>query len=91
MVIDRSNLKGKHSSAIFMKDQGVPTYIDSKHAIAHSKIMIIDGEKVITGSFNFTKAPEEHNAENLVVIKDQKTAEEYMQNWKVHRKHSEVY
>jgi phosphatidylserine/phosphatidylglycerophosphate/cardiolipin synthase-like enzyme len=38
---------------------GVATYIDSQHAIAHNKIMIIDRETVITGSFNFTKAAEE--------------------------------
>jgi phosphatidylserine/phosphatidylglycerophosphate/cardiolipin synthase-like enzyme len=31
--------------------------------------MIIDGETVITGSFNFTKAAEENNAENLLVIR----------------------
>jgi phosphatidylserine/phosphatidylglycerophosphate/cardiolipin synthase-like enzyme len=32
--------------------------------------MIIDGETVITGSFNFTKAAEENNAENLLIIHD---------------------
>jgi phosphatidylserine/phosphatidylglycerophosphate/cardiolipin synthase-like enzyme len=44
----------------------IPTYIDSKHTIAHNKIMIIDKATVITGSFNFTKAAEEKNAENLL-------------------------
>jgi phosphatidylserine/phosphatidylglycerophosphate/cardiolipin synthase-like enzyme len=37
--------------------------------------MIIDLETVITGSFNFTKAAEENNAENLLVIHDMKLAE----------------
>lgn len=32
--------------------------------------MIIDGETVITGCFNFTKAGEENDAENLLVIHD---------------------
>ncbi len=32
--------------------------IDVKHAIFHNKVMIIDDETVITGSFNFTKAAE---------------------------------
>jgi len=36
----------------------MPVKIDVIHAIAHNKIMIIDGETVITGSFNFTKAAE---------------------------------
>jgi Putative peptidoglycan binding domain/PLD-like domain len=32
------------------------------------KIIIIDGETVIAGSFNFTKAAQEKNAENLLII-----------------------
>jgi hypothetical protein len=45
--------------ADFLLHMGVPTYIDAEHAIAHNKIMIIDGQTVLTGSFNFTT--EEHN------------------------------
>jgi len=30
--------------------------------------MVIDGETVITGLFNFTKAADENNAENLLII-----------------------
>lgn len=65
--------------------------IDTKHAIANNKVMIIDGETVITGCFNFTKVAEENNAENLLVIHDRKLAERYTKNWQVHEKHSEVY
>jgi phosphatidylserine/phosphatidylglycerophosphate/cardiolipin synthase-like enzyme len=65
--------------------------IDAKHAIAHNKVMIIDGEAVITGSFNFTKAAEESNAENLLVIRDKKLAERYIKNWQEHERHSEVW
>jgi phosphatidylserine/phosphatidylglycerophosphate/cardiolipin synthase-like enzyme len=36
--------------------------------------MIIDKETVITGSFNFTKAAEERNAENLLIIKSEELA-----------------
>ena len=53
--------------------------------------MIIDGETVITGSFNFTKAAEEKNAENLLVIQDKNLAERYTENWQEHAQHSEVY
>jgi len=67
------------------------TKIDAQHAIAHNKVIIIDGETVITGSFNFTKAAEEKNAENLLVIRDKKLAELYIKNWQEHEKHSEVY
>jgi len=70
---------------------GVTTYIDSQHAIAHNKIMIIDKETVITGSFNFTKAAEEKNAENLLILKNKKLAEIYIKNWYKHKDHSEKY
>ena len=53
--------------------------------------MIIDGLTVITGSFNFTRAAEENNAENLLVIQDAQMAARYAQNWEIHRQHSEPY
>lgn len=53
--------------------------------------MVIDGETVITGSFNFTKADEESNAENLLVIRDPALTGKYTDNWKKHEGHSEVY
>ncbi len=67
------------------------TKIDTKHAIAQNKIMVIDGQTVITGSFNFTTAAEEHNAENLLVIRDKDLAAKYAANWKVHADHSDPY
>jgi len=51
----------------------------------------IDTKVVITGSFNFTRAAEENNAENLLVILDKKLAELYTKNWQEHEKHSDVY
>ena len=53
--------------------------------------MVIDGVTVITGSFNFTKAAEESNAENLLVVQDAQMAARYAQNWSAHRQHSEPY
>jgi phosphatidylserine/phosphatidylglycerophosphate/cardiolipin synthase-like enzyme len=46
---------------------------------------------VITGSFNFTRAEEEKNAENLLIIKSRELAGMYTENWRRHREHSEPY
>ena len=67
----------------------VPVLIDHAHAIAHNKVMVIDGTRVITGSFNFTKAAQEKNAENLLVISDPALARRYIDNWREHAEHSE--
>jgi phosphatidylserine/phosphatidylglycerophosphate/cardiolipin synthase-like enzyme len=91
VILDKSQRTQKYSSATFLFNSGIPVKIDAQHAIAHNKVMIVDGETVITGSFNFTKAAEESNAENLLVIRDRKLAERYTRNWQEHERHSEVY
>jgi phosphatidylserine/phosphatidylglycerophosphate/cardiolipin synthase-like enzyme len=53
--------------------------------------MIIDREVVITGSFNFTRAAEESNAENVLIIRSKELAREYFENWERHQAHSEGY
>lgn len=91
IILDKSNETAQYSSADFTAHAGIPTYIDAVHAIAHNKIMIIDGETVITGSFNFTKAAEKKNAENLLILKSKELAKEYIQNFITHKQHSGEY
>lgn len=92
VILDKSQRKASYSSADFLRNSGVATYIDGKHAIAHNKIMIIDRECVITGSFNFTKAAEEKNAENILVIRgNPELTAKYIGNFDWHLRHSEVY
>jgi len=91
VILDKSQRKEKYTSATFLANSKIPTYIDAKHAIAHNKVMIIDKETVITGSFNFTKAAEEKNAENLLIIKSKPLAGIYIDNWYKHKQHSETY
>lgn len=91
VILDKSQRTEKYSEADFLIHAGVPTWIDAKHAIAHNKIMIIDGKIILTGSFNFTKAAEDDNAENLLVIQDPALAAKYTANWQAHLRHSETY
>jgi phosphatidylserine/phosphatidylglycerophosphate/cardiolipin synthase-like enzyme len=91
VVLDKKQRTDKYSSATFLFNQGIPVKIDSRHAANHNKVMIIDEEIVITGSFNFTRAAEEGNAENLLVIRDRKLTSLYLKNFQEHWQHSEVY
>lgn len=91
VILDKSQRAEHYTSADFVARAGIPTWIDAKHAIAHNKIMVIDGNLVITGSFNFTKAAEEKNAENLLILKGEALAERYLHNWREHKQHSAEY
>jgi phosphatidylserine/phosphatidylglycerophosphate/cardiolipin synthase-like enzyme len=90
VILDKSQRTQKYSSATFLKSSRIPTFIDDRHAIAHNKIMIIDREIVITGSFNFTKVAEEKNAKSVSQSRI-KPGEADMENWERHREHSERY
>jgi len=90
-ILDASDRTKNYSAADFQAHEGVATYVDSMHAIAHNTVIIIDGTTVLTGSFNFTKAADQKNAENLLVIHDDRVAAKYEGNWQVHFRHSEYY
>ena len=91
-ILDKGQHTEQYSSADFIAHAGISTFIDSKHAIAHNKVMVVDSSTVITGSFNFTKGAESRNAENLLIIHEAGAlAARYTANWEAHRAHSEAY
>jgi len=81
ILVDRSNLTDRYSKIYLLKEAGIKVKIDKMSGIAHNKVIVIDNEKVITGSFNFTNDAEKRNAENVVLIKDPNIAKQYIQNW----------
>ena len=82
VILDKSQETEKYSAAKFAANEGIPVHIDRAFAIAHNKIMIIDRADVITGSFNFTKAAEQNNAENCLIFHGNKElADMYERNW----------
>ena len=91
VILDKSQRTANYSSADFLLHAGIETLIDDQHAIAHNKVIIIDSSTVITGSFNFTKAAENNNAENLLIIQNTSLAEQYKRNWEQHAGHSTDY
>lgn len=72
---------------------GARVYLDTSHAAAHNKIVIVDGAgdaaTVITGSYNFTQAAQSKNAENAVVISaNRAVTERFVRNFEQHRAES---
>jgi phosphatidylserine/phosphatidylglycerophosphate/cardiolipin synthase-like enzyme len=89
VLLDKSQKSERYTVATYLANHGVPTWIDGQHAIAHNKVMVIDNDTVITGSFNFTKAAEEKNAENVIVLRgNPDLARVFSENWLAHQAHS---
>jgi len=51
---------------------------DGNKGLMHHKVMIIDGNTVIFGSYNFTNSAETKNDENLIVVKNADIAAQFM-------------
>lgn len=65
---------------------GVDVWLDSNYQAAHNKVVIVDADTAnattITGSYNFTVAAQWHNAENVVILRDNReVARAYRDNW----------
>lgn len=60
-----------------IQNAGIPVKEWKGTAILHHKLFIIDGEIVITGSYNPTKNGDENNNENIAIVKDLNIAEKY--------------
>jgi phosphatidylserine/phosphatidylglycerophosphate/cardiolipin synthase-like enzyme len=91
VILDKTNIKESSNADADIARHGISVLVDSKHSIAHNKVIIIDSQVVVTGSFNFTEQAEHSNAENLLVIHDPALAERYLSNWHDHEAHSQPY
>lgn len=67
----------KYSTYSDLKSAKIPVYKDGNQALMHEKIMIIDEETVITGSYNFSNNAEHSNNENTLIIKSAAVAKQY--------------
>lgn len=75
------NVVGRNSLLPALRAAGVFVMFDTSPTIAHSKIVIVDGAIVATGSFNFSSAAQNTNTENLLVIRDTAVASAYLVNF----------
>jgi phosphatidylserine/phosphatidylglycerophosphate/cardiolipin synthase-like enzyme len=81
VVVDKSQATARYTAATFLANQGVPVRVDYRYAIMHDKFIVVDGETVEGGSFNYTAAAESRNAENVLVLRDAVIAGQYSKEW----------
>lgn len=60
-----------------MRQAGLDVLLDGNTGLMHHKVMIIDREIVVFGSYNFTSSAEKRNDENLVIVADAHLASQF--------------
>jgi phosphatidylserine/phosphatidylglycerophosphate/cardiolipin synthase-like enzyme len=87
---------GGHPHLEALHRAGVRVWLDAGHAAAHDKVVILDGghpeATVITGSYNFTRAAQHANGENVVVISGNRAiTDRFVANFGKHRAESKPW
>lgn len=72
ILMDKGRSQKKSSKHKFLLDNKIVIIQDRRSGIMHNKIAIIDGRILFTGSYNWSKAAEETNQENLLEFIDEK-------------------
>jgi phosphatidylserine/phosphatidylglycerophosphate/cardiolipin synthase-like enzyme len=65
--------------------------VDRSAAIAHTKAIIIDGDLVVGGSFDYTQAAEQRNVEDVTFTQSREIASRFLANWERRRALSRLY
>lgn len=84
VVADYSQGTQSYSTAGFEKliQNGIEVRINKSYELLHDKYMIIDGNTVETGSYNYTASAQTKNAENYQIYhNNQALAQLYQQDW----------
>jgi phosphatidylserine/phosphatidylglycerophosphate/cardiolipin synthase-like enzyme len=77
-VLDAGQVNDPASEYDRLRSAGIDVRLDGLPGNLHHKVILIDREIVITGSYNFSASAEEHNDENLVVLHSPAIAEAYL-------------
>jgi len=87
-VMDESQFKSNIGTNYpKFRDAGMQVYLDGAPGHMHHKVMIVDEEIVIFGSYNFSISAETRNDENVMIIFDPDFAAQFMAEfWRVYEK-----
>ena len=83
VVDDKGNTNRASQEAMkYINLLDIPLRTVDAFPIHHDKVIIVDGNTVETGSYNFSRAAARKNSENVVVLKNMPdVAAQYLEHW----------
>jgi phosphatidylserine/phosphatidylglycerophosphate/cardiolipin synthase-like enzyme len=80
-IFEQRGSETEYSELPAMYCAGLPVRQDGNSRTFHHKVLIIDRQIVVTGSFNFSKNADEGNDENVIVVQNAEIAAEYLKEF----------
>jgi phosphatidylserine/phosphatidylglycerophosphate/cardiolipin synthase-like enzyme len=87
VVLDHKANTGERNKPVvaamnLLVSAGIPVRTVDTYKILHDKVIIADGRNTEVGSFNFSRAADRANSENVLVVWDDPVvAQRYLQHW----------
>lgn len=85
IVGDEGQSFDRHSEIDYLRSRGIAIRLSGgfrgERSLMHNKFAIFDGNKVETGSFNWTISASSYNFENAIFIANPKVAESYQEEF----------
>lgn len=64
-----------------LRRAGLDVRLDGNPYVLHHKVIVVDRQIVILGSYNFSRNAEESNNENVLIVHNAEMAAQYLQEW----------
>ena len=81
VLLDGDNVDMNYSKAESLVDNGIPVRHETGTGLMHNKFAVVDDSITLTGSFNWTRAAESANDENLLKITSPDLARQYAEEF----------
>ncbi len=75
----RSNIGTEYDP---FRQVGLDVRLDGNKGLMHHKVLIIDEQIVVTGSYNFSRSAEKRNDENVLIIFDPQIAKKFLEEFR---------
>ncbi|HVA01425.1 MAG TPA: phospholipase D-like domain-containing protein [Terriglobia bacterium] len=81
VVSDEEQARDYHSEVAFLRSRGISVRLSKgfkgRRSLMHNKFAVFDGNRIETGSFNWTTSANSYNYENAIFISDPEVAARY--------------
>jgi phosphatidylserine/phosphatidylglycerophosphate/cardiolipin synthase-like enzyme len=92
LVLDAAQTSEHRDQVRKLVRAGIPISLDARHAVADNRVILIDEQVVITGSFSFAEVSAQENADNLLILRNQPQLQaSYENDFRIHVAHSQPY
>ena len=83
IMADSKQAKAKSSRITFLIKQGIPVKVlgGKEKGVMNHRFTILDGKKVLTGSFDWSETSEKWNYENVLIIGDSEVVASYQREF----------